>query len=140
LKGHALAEFVSHLLEVTGYQTRLSPEGPDGGIDIIAHKDELGFEPPIIKVQVKSTEGSIGDPIVSQLYGKVEKSEYGMVITLGSFTNQAVNFARNKGEDYKYTYGCSVSYLPKDDKVIYTLYYKREGESHREIGFVSKRP
>jgi restriction system protein len=56
----------------------------------------LGFEPPIIKVQVKSTEGNIGDPIVSQLYGKVEKSEYGMVVTLGSFTNQAINFARNK--------------------------------------------
>src|SRR5262249_27829844 len=58
LKGHPLAEFVAHLLEAMGYHTRLSPEGPDGGIDIIAHKDELGFEPPIIKVQVKSGEGS----------------------------------------------------------------------------------
>ena len=96
LKGHALAEFIAHLLGAMGYRTRLSPEGPDGGVDIIAHKDELGFEPPIIKVQVKSTEGSIGDPIVSQLYGKVEKSEYGMVVTLGAFTNQAETFARNK--------------------------------------------
>ncbi|MCX6347935.1 MAG: restriction endonuclease [Candidatus Aureabacteria bacterium] len=96
LKGHALAEFIAHLLGTMGYQTRLSPEGPDGGVDIIAHKDELGFEPPIIKVQVKSTEGSIGDPIVSQLYGKVERSEYGMVVTLGTFTNQAETFARNK--------------------------------------------
>ena len=96
LKGHALAEFVAHLLGTMGYRTRLSPEGPDGGVDIIAHKDELGFEPPIIKVQVKSTEGSIGDPIVSQLYGKVERSEYGMVVTLGTFTNQAATFARNK--------------------------------------------
>jgi restriction system protein len=96
LKGHALAEFIAHLLGAMGYRTRLSPEGPDGGVDIIAHKDELGFEPPIIKVQVKSTEGSVGDPIVSQLYGKVEKSEYGMVVTLGTFTNQAETFARNK--------------------------------------------
>jgi restriction system protein len=96
LKGHALAEFIAHLLGTMGYRIRLSPEGPDGGIDIIAHKDELGFEPPIIKVQVKSTEGSIGDPIVSQLYGKVERSEYGMVVTLGTFTHQAQNFARNK--------------------------------------------
>ena len=96
LKGHALAEFIAQLLGTMGYRTRLSPEGPDGGVDIIAHKDELGFEPPIIKVQVKSTEGSIGDPIVSQLYGKVERSEYGMVVTLGTFTNQAETFARNK--------------------------------------------
>ncbi|MEI8140608.1 MAG: restriction endonuclease [bacterium] len=96
LKGHALADFVAHLLGAMGYRSRVSPEGPDGGIDIIAHKDELGFEPPIIKVQVKSSEGSIGDPIVSQLYGKVEQKEFGMVVTLGTFTNQAVSFARNK--------------------------------------------
>jgi len=96
LKGHALAEFVAHLLSSMGYQTRLSPEGPDGGVDIIAHKDVLGFEPPIIKVQVKSSEGSIGDPVVSQLYGKVERSEHGLVVTLGTFTQQAKTFARNK--------------------------------------------
>jgi restriction system protein len=95
-KGHSFAHFFAHLLGTMGYRTRVSPEGTDGGVDIIAHKDELGFEPPIVKVQVKSTEGSIGDPIVSQLYGKVERSEFGMVVTLGTFTNQAVLFARNK--------------------------------------------
>jgi restriction system protein len=79
-----------------GYRTRISPEGPDGGIDIIAHKDELGFEPPIIKVQVKSGEGNVGDPIVTALYGKVGEKEYGLFVTLGMFTNQAKNFARSK--------------------------------------------
>lgn len=96
LKGHGLAEFVGHLLGTMGYRTRVSPPGPDGGIDIIAHKDELGFVPPIIKVQVKSTEGSVGDPIVSQLIGKLDPTEFGMVVTLGTFTSQAVNTARNK--------------------------------------------
>ena len=97
LKGHPLAEFVAHLLGTMGYRTRVSPEGPDGGIDIIAHKDELGFEPPIIKVQVKSSEGSIGDPVVSALYGKLTgTSEHGLIVTLGHFTPQAINFARNK--------------------------------------------
>jgi len=96
LKGHPFAEFVAHLLSTMGYQTRISPEGPDGGIDILAHKDELGFEPPFIKVQVKSTEGNIGDPIVSALYGKVSGEEYGLLFTLGSYTNQARNFARSK--------------------------------------------
>lgn len=80
LKGHALADFVAHLLGTMGYNTRVSKPGPDGGIDIVAHKDELGFEPPIIKVQVKSTEGHVGDPIVSQLIGKLEQGEYGMLI------------------------------------------------------------
>ena len=96
LKGHPFADFVAHLLGTMGYRSRVSPEGPDGGIDIIAHKDELGFEPPIIKVQVKSTEGSIGDPIVSALYGKVGTGEYGLLVSLGTFTNQARSFARSK--------------------------------------------
>lgn len=96
LKGHPLAEFVAHLLGTMGYRTRVSEEGPDGGVDILAHKDELGFEPPIIKVQVKSTEGSVGDPVVSSLYGKVGNNEYGLLVTLGTFTNQAVTFAKAK--------------------------------------------
>jgi restriction system protein len=81
MKGHALADFVANLLGTMGYRSRVSPEGPDGGVDIIAHKDELGFAPPIIKVQVKSTEGSVGEPVVSQLNGKVDRSEFGMVVT-----------------------------------------------------------
>ena len=79
-----------------GYRTRVSPPGPDGGVDILAHKDELGFEPPIIKIQVKSSEGSTGDRVVSQLIGKLEAGEYGMLVTLGTFTSQALNTARNK--------------------------------------------
>jgi restriction system protein len=96
LKGHPLAEFIAHLLGAMGYNTRVSAEGPDGGVDIVAHKDELGFEPPIIKVQVKSGEGSVGDPAVSSLYGKVSTNEFALLITLGSFTAQARNFARSK--------------------------------------------
>ncbi len=95
-KGHPFADFVAHLLRTMGYNTRVSPKGPDGGIDIVAHKDELGFEPPIIKAQVKSTEGSIGDPIVSALYGKVGPAEFGLLVTLGTFTPQATSFAKSK--------------------------------------------
>ena len=74
----------------------MSPEGPDGGIDIVAHQDELGFQPPIVKVQVKSSEDSVGDPVVSALYGKVSSGEFGLLVTLGTFTNQAKSFARSK--------------------------------------------
>jgi restriction system protein len=97
MKGHPLTHLVAHLLNAMGYRTRVSPVGPDGGIDIIAHEDELGFKPPIIKVQVKSTEGSVGDPVVSALYGKVGQGEYGLLVTLGTFTNQAKSFAQGKG-------------------------------------------
>lgn len=97
LKGHPFAAFVAQLLNCMGYRTRVSEEGPDGGIDIVAHKDALGLEPPIIKVQVKSTESTVGDPTVSALYGKVTSGEFGLVVTLGGFSPQAQNFAKSKG-------------------------------------------
>ena len=96
LKGHPFAHFVAHLLVAMGYRCRVSPEGADEGVDIVAHKDELGFEPPIIKVQVKSSEGSIGDPVVSSLYGKVGAKEFGLFVALGTFTTPAMRFARSK--------------------------------------------
>jgi restriction system protein len=96
LKGHPFAHFVAQLLGTMGYRTRVSPEGPDGGIDIVAHRDELGFEPPIIKVQVKSSEGKIGSPEVQALFGTVTAGEHGLLVTLGGFTGPALSFARNK--------------------------------------------
>lgn len=85
LKGHPFAKFVAHVLETMGYHTRVAPPGPDGGVDIIAHRDELGFEPPIIKVQVKSTQGTVGQPEVTQLRGTLAPHEFGLLVTLGSF-------------------------------------------------------
>lgn len=96
LAGHPLEHLVAHLLQTMGYHTRVSKKGADGGLDIIAHKDELGFEPPIVKVQVKSSEETIGEPVVASLYGKVGPNEYGLFVTLGKFTPQARNFERSK--------------------------------------------
>jgi restriction system protein len=96
LKGHPFADFVAHVLGTMGYRTRVSPPGPDGGVDIVAHRDELGFEPPIIKVQVKSNEGTIGQPVVAGLYGSVAVGEHALIVTLGTFTAQARNFERSK--------------------------------------------
>jgi restriction system protein len=45
---------------------------------------------------VKSTSGSIGEPVVSQLNGKLTTNECGLLVTLGTFTPQARNFARSK--------------------------------------------
>lgn len=96
LKGTPFEEFVAELLQAMGYNTRLQPDGGQGAIDILAHKDELGIEPPIIKVQVKSNDGNIGDPAVSSLYGNVGPGEFGLFITLGDYTTKARAFAQSK--------------------------------------------
>lgn len=88
--------FVADLLGAMGFHARVTEFSGDGGVDVIAHKDELGFEPPIIKVQVKQTEDTIGDPIVSQLYGKVNHGESGLFVTLGGYSKQALNVERSK--------------------------------------------
>ncbi|MGD0866086.1 MAG: restriction endonuclease [Rhizomicrobium sp.] len=74
----------------------MTQKSADGGVDIIAHKDELGFVQPIIKVQCKQTQNAIGQPDVAQLYGHVEPSEFGLFVTLGSFTADARRFERAK--------------------------------------------
>jgi predicted Mrr-cat superfamily restriction endonuclease len=53
-----------------GYRTRVSEPGPDRGIDIVAHKDDLGVRPPTIIVQVKSGEGDVNEAAVSELSGR----------------------------------------------------------------------
>ena len=45
---------------------------------------------------MKSSESNIGDPVVSALYGKVDATEFGLLVTLGAFTTQAKSFAKGK--------------------------------------------
>lgn len=89
-------KFVAHLLTCMGYHARATQASSDGGIDVIAHKDELGFEPPIIKVQCKQTLKQIGRPQVQQLHGAIEQGEHGLFITLGLFSSEARTFERSK--------------------------------------------
>lgn len=96
LKGHPFAQFVGDLLEAMGYRTRVSPPGPDQGVDVLAYRDQLGIEPPIIKVEVKSGSGSIGEPEVARLFGAVASGEFGLFVTLASFTTPAKRFAASK--------------------------------------------
>jgi restriction system protein len=89
-------KFIAHLLTCMGYHARVTQQSADGGIDIIAHKDELGFEPPIIKVQCKQTLDTVGRPKVQELHGAIETGEHGLFVTLGAFSNDARTFERSK--------------------------------------------
>ncbi|MEO5772520.1 MAG: restriction endonuclease [Sphingomicrobium sp.] len=88
--------FVAHLLQCMGYYARVTKASADGGIDVIAHRDELGFEPPLIKVQCKQSLGTNGRPDVQKLYGAIEKDEKGLFVTLGSYSADARTFEQSK--------------------------------------------
>jgi restriction system protein len=88
--------FVAELLRCMGYYSRVTKYVGDGGVDIIAHKDELGFEPPIIRVQCKQTLSTIGGPAVQQLLGAIQAGEHALFVTLGDYFADAVRIERGK--------------------------------------------
>jgi restriction system protein len=96
LKGYDFQAFVGNLLETMGYRISESKRGQDEGVDITAHRDELKLAPPIIKVQVKSGGGPIGRPEVQALLGSLGTNEYGLFVTLGDYSRQALDFGKSK--------------------------------------------
>lgn len=95
LSGHEFEHFVGHLLECMGYTVRVTQKSADGGIDVIAHNDKLGFEPPIIKVQCKRTTNQINETQVRELLGTLVEGEYGLFVTLGAYDRKVRQSERN---------------------------------------------
>jgi restriction system protein len=98
LDGYEFEHFIAHLLECMGYKTRVSAKSGDGGVDVIAHKDELGFEPPIVKVQCKKSTGQNGEQEANQLLGTLGDGEYALFVNLGSYSRPARLLERNKAK------------------------------------------
>ena len=72
-KGHKLTTLVEAILKAQGYTTYRSPEGADGGADILAGTGPLGFGAPKLCVEVKSEKNPIDRPTVDKLLGAVSK-------------------------------------------------------------------
>jgi len=72
-KGHGLTRLVEAILKAQGYTTYRSPEGADGGADILAGVAPLGFGAPRLCVEVKSEASPIDRPTVDKLIGAVTK-------------------------------------------------------------------
>lgn len=98
LSGYEFEAFTAHLLECMGYTARVTDKSGDGGVDVIAHTDELGFQPPIIKVQCKRQTDQIGEPAANQLLGTLGDGEFGLFITLGSYSRPARMLERNRSK------------------------------------------
>lgn len=86
LKGYDFENFVANLLNAMGYRTKVSKQGGDSGIDIVAYKDEF---PPRICVQVKSIDGDIKEATIQSLRGAMSEGDYGVFVTLSDYTANA---------------------------------------------------
>lgn len=86
-KGHALTRLVSAILKAQGYTVWQSPEGADGGADILAANGMMGFGSQRICVEVKSGTGTIDRPTVDKLLGAMSKfnADHGLFVAWGGF-------------------------------------------------------
>lgn len=86
-KGHGMAQLVEAILIAQGYHTHKSPPGPDKGVDILAAPGPLGFGRPRLCVQVKSSDGPVDSPTLSQLIGTMQtfQAEQGLLVSWGGF-------------------------------------------------------
>ncbi len=97
LKGYPFEPFIADLFRAMGYRAHATRNMRDDGIDVIAHRDELGIEPPILKIQVKVQESNISADVVKAFYAMVQERDVGIFVTTGGFTAPATDFARTKG-------------------------------------------
>lgn len=90
--------FTASLLTAMGYFATATRGSGDGGVDVIASRDALGLEPPIVKVQCKRKTSTVGGPEVQQLLGTLDQAggEVGLFITLGSYSQDAKHLERSR--------------------------------------------
>ena len=85
------------LVEKMGFSTKTTKASGDGGIDLIAFNHQPLLSGKYI-IQCKRYAGSVGEPIIRDLYGVVmsERANKGILMTTGHFTKSAIAFAAGK--------------------------------------------
>lgn len=96
LDAYEFQKLCASLLRSMGYYTPfIAPKGKDGGIDIVAYENAAGVGNRVI-AQVKHTPTTSTDvTIIRNLAALLRKDgDTGIVFTSGTFTNDAIRFAR----------------------------------------------
>jgi len=84
-----MEQLMAAVLRGMGFRARVSPKGPDRGIDIIASPDGLGLQEPRIKVEVKHRDGTIGSQALRSFIGALRPGDRGVFLSTGGFTREA---------------------------------------------------
>lgn len=93
MESTSFEHFISDLLEANDYKTKLIPNGKDYGVNIAAKKEK---SVRVIKVQHRdSSNWEVGNEAVQQVVAAqpIYKADSSMVITNGTFTEQALTQA-----------------------------------------------
>jgi restriction system protein len=78
------------LLRAMGYKTRVTPKGPDRGVDVFASPDGLGLQEPRIKAEVKHRPNTaMGSQDLRSFLGGLRPGDRGLYVSTGGFTKDA---------------------------------------------------
>ena len=90
--GHSLTHLVDAVLRADGWVTKVSPPGPDGGVDILAGSGSLGLDSPRLCVQVKSQNDPADVTVYRTLQGTMQTfgAQQGLLVCWGGY-NRAVD-------------------------------------------------
>ena len=85
--GHSLTRLVDAVLQADGWVTKVSPPGPDGGVDILAGSGSLGLDAPRLCVQVKSQNSPADVTIYRTLQGTMQtfNAQQGLLVCWGGY-------------------------------------------------------
>jgi restriction system protein len=84
-----MEQLAATILRAMGYKTRVTPKGPDRGVDVLASPDGLGLEAPRIKVQVKHRSVTMGSQEIRCFLGGLHEGDSALYISTGGFTKDA---------------------------------------------------
>ena len=90
----AFEALIAKLFEAYGHQTEVQGGNGDHGVDVVV----MTGEGEKWVVQCKRYSGSVGEPVVRDLYGTMlhEEAQRAYLITTGSFTRQATEWVQEK--------------------------------------------
>ena len=87
---YKMQDLIAAILRAMGYRTRVSPPGPDRGVDVLASPDGLGLQEPRIKVEVKHRpNSSMGSQEIRSFLGSLRSGDRGLFVSTGGFTKEA---------------------------------------------------
>lgn len=93
MEGIEFEHWVADLFKADGFQIEITQASGDHGVDLWASKGGR-----LIAVQCKRWDGSVGEPLVRDLYGAMTASsaQCACLVTTGTFTTHAYQFTTNK--------------------------------------------
>ncbi len=85
-----LERLVAAVLRAMGYKARVTPKGPDRGVDVIASPDGLGLEEPRIKAEVKQRpKTQMGSQEIRSFLGGLRQGDRALYVSTGGFSKDA---------------------------------------------------